>query len=134
MAFNNYYLKIGDCTFQNPAIKREGFKVNPRIVQVTEAKTLASGKISFKKLQHQPTKIVVDFPYMKPEQWRNYCKYFRGEKTGEEDMYVTMQYYDEERDGYFSGIFYHGDLEYTEAGYYNGMRMIKPPTLSLIEH
>ena len=61
MAFDGYYLKIGDCKFQSPAIKREGYKLNPRIVQVTDNKVLASGKISIKELPHKPTKITVEY-------------------------------------------------------------------------
>lgn len=135
MAFNGYYLRIGDCTFQDPPIKRGGFHVNPQIVQVTENKVLASGELVFKVLPHKPTKITADFPIMKPEQWRNYCRYFRGTATGEPEMGFTVEYYDEERDGYFSGKFYHGDLDYIEEGWFeNGTtRRMQSQTVTLTE-
>ena len=132
MAYNGYYLKIGDCTFQSPAIKREGFLVNPRIVQVTDNKVLASGKLSIKKLEHRPTTLNVTFPIMTPAQWQEYAKYFRGEKTGQDEMALTVEYFDEERNGYFTGTFYHYDLKYTET-VYNGQRMLLVDPIDLIE-
>ena len=131
--FNGYYLRIGECTFQNPAIKREGFIITPRIVQVTENKVLASGKLSVKVLEHKPTKIAITFPVMTAEQMRYYKRAFRGELTGEDEMYLTVEYYDEELDGYVTGTFYHTDLVYTPV-IYNGQRMVLIDTVSLIEY
>lgn len=133
MAFSNYYVKIGSCTFQSPALKREGYKVNPKIVQVTDNKVLASGKISIKVLPHKPTKLTLEFPVMTPEQWRVYARAFRGQLTGEDEMYLTVQYYDEESDSYKTGTFYHTDLSYTTT-IYNGKRMLLVDAISLVEH
>lgn len=133
MAFDGYYLKIGDCKFQSPAIKREGYKLNPRIVQVTDNKVLASGKISIKELPHKPTKITVEFPVMTPEQWKIYASAFRGAMTGEDEMYLTVTYFDSEVDDYRSGTFYHGDLTFTET-VYEGRRMLLVDAISLVEH
>ena len=72
--FKGYYIKIGECNFTNPAIKREGFKVLPKIVQVTEEQRVASGKLVIKVLPHRPTKIEITFPIMTPEQYRYYKK------------------------------------------------------------
>lgn len=132
MAYKGYYLKIGDCTFQSPAIKREGLIVNPRIVQVTDNKVLASGKLSIKKLEHRPMALNVTFPIMTPAQWQVYAKYLRGEMTGEDEMALTVEYFDEERDGYFTGTFYHYDLKYTPT-VYNGQRMLLVDPIDLIE-
>lgn len=131
--FNGYYLKIGNCTFQEPAIKREGFVLTPRIVQVTETKVLASGKLSLKELEHKPTKISITFPVMTVEQMRVYARAFRGELTGEDEMYLTVEYYDEEKDTYLTGTFYHTDLVYTPV-IYNKRRMVLVDTVKLIEY
>lgn len=133
MAFQGYYLKIGSCTFQSPAIKREGYKLNPRIVQVTDSKVLASGKISIKELPHKPTKITVEFPVMTPSQWAYYASAFRGALTGEDEMYLTVTYFDSEVDNYRTGTFYHGDLSFTETTY-EGQRMLLVDAISLVEH
>lgn len=133
MAFNGYYLKIGECNFQNPAIKREGFVLTPRIVQVTEEKVLASGRLSIKELEHKPTKISITFPIMTVEQMRYYKKAFRGELTGEDEMYLTAEYYDEELDAYLTTTFYHTDLVYTPI-IQNGRRMVLVDTVKLIEY
>lgn len=112
MSFNGYYIKIGNQTFQNPAIKRDGLTVNPRIVQVTETKVLASGKLVLKELPHKPTIISITFPIMTLEQARTYAAAFRGTTSGEDEMYLTVEWYDFETDTYQIGTFYHTDLKY----------------------
>jgi hypothetical protein len=131
--FKGYYLKIGECDFTTPAIKREGFKILPKLVQVTEEQRVASGKLVIKVLPHKPTKIEITFPIMTPEQYRYYKKAFRGELTNEPEMYLTVEYYDEDDDVYKTGIFYHTDISYTPV-IYGGQRMILFDTIKLIEH
>ena len=70
--FKGYYIKIGNCKFNDPAIKREGFKIFPKLVQVTNEQRVASGKLVIKVLPHKPTKIEITFPIMTPEQYRVY--------------------------------------------------------------
>lgn len=131
--FRGYYIKIGDCTFSSPAIKREGYKCTPRIVMVTDEERVASGKLIIKPLEHRPTKLSITFPVMTPEQYRYYCKAFRGKLTNEPEMYLTVEYYDDEEDAYHTGIFYHTDIKETPV-IYGGQRMIVMETISLIEH
>ena len=131
--FKGYYLKIGECNFTTPAIKREGFKILPKIVQVTDEQRVASGKLVIKVLPHKPTKIEITFPIMTPEQYRYYKKAFRGELTNEPEMYLTVEYYDEDEDEYKSGTFYHTDISYQPV-IYAGQRMIQFDTIKLIEH
>lgn len=130
--FNGYYLKIGTCTFQNPAIKREGFKILPKLVQVIDEKRTASGKLYIKPLPHKPTKIEINFPVMTPEQYRVYKQAFRGELTNEPEMELTVEYYDEDTDSYLTGTFYHTDISYKPV-YYGGQRMLELDTVKLIE-
>lgn len=131
--FRGYYVKIGDCTFSNPAMLREGYKCTPRIVMVTDEERLASGKLLIKPLSHRPSKLVMTFPVMTEEEFRYYCKAFRGKLTNEPEMYLTVEYYDEEEDAYFTGTFYHTDIVDTPV-IYGGRRMILMDTISLIEH
>lgn len=131
--FRGYYIKIGDCTFSSPAIKREGYKCTPRIVMVTDEERVASGKLIIKPLEHRPTKLSITFPVMTPEQYRYYCKAFRGKLTNEPEMYLTVEYYDDEEDVYHTGTFYHTDIKETPV-IYGGQRMIVMETISLIEH
>ena len=46
--FKGYYFRIGNCTFSNPAPLREGFKVQPKLVEVTDAGRVASGRLIIK--------------------------------------------------------------------------------------
>lgn len=134
MSFNGYFIRIGEQTFQNPAIKREGYNVNPRIVQVTDTKVLASGKLVVKELEHKPTVINIDFPIMDLAQARNYKATFRGETTNEDEMYLTVEWYDPENDNYQVGTFYHTDLKYTFKNMAHGRMMVQCDTLELHEY
>ena len=68
--FRGYYMKINGCTFQSPSIKREAWKFAPKLVQVTDAGVLASGKLNIKVLPHTRSKIWCEFPPMTPAQFR----------------------------------------------------------------
>ena len=134
MSFNGYFIKIGSQTFQNPAIKREGYNVNPRIVQVTDTKVLASGKLVVKELEHKPTVISINFPIMDLAQARVYKASFRGETTSEDEMYLTVEWYDPENDSYQTGTFYHTDLKYTFKNMAHGRMMVQCDTVELHEY
>lgn len=131
--FRGYYIRIGDCTFSSPAIKREGYKCTPKIVMVTDEERLASGKLIIKPLEHRPSKLFITFPIMTPEQYQYYCKAFRGQLTGEHEMYLTIEYYDDEVDAYRTGTFYHTDINHTPV-IYGGRRMIIMDEIRFVEH
>lgn len=123
--FRGYYFKIGDCKFNNPFPKRDGYEVQPHLVQTTESGRVASGKMIIKELPHRPTKIVVQFPIMKPAQFRTYYRAL-------DSMSLNVEYYNEASDSYETGIFYHGDLKYKPV-YLTGEEMIEFEQFSLIE-
>lgn len=131
--FKGYYIRIGDCTFQSPAIKREGYKCTPKIVQVTDEQRLASGRLIIKPLEHQPSKLYITFPIMTKPQYEYYCKAFRGKLTNEHEMYLTVEYYNDEDDTYYTGTFYHTDIEHIPVIYAH-QRMIQMSEIKLIEH
>lgn len=124
--FKGYYFKIGDCDFTSPSPKRDGFQVMPHLVQVTDAGRVASGKLIIKELPHRPTKIVVQFPVMTPEQFRKYYAVL-------DNMYLNVEYYNEDYDRYETAVMYHNDLTYKPI-IYQGQRMINFEQFSLIEH
>lgn len=134
MSFNGYYIKIGNQTFQNPAIKRDGFVANPRIVQVTDTKVLASGRLILKELEHKPTILSISFPIMTLEQARSYAAAFRGAATGQDEMYLTVEWYDIENDTYQTGTFYHTDLKYKPKNVAHGQIMVECETVDLHEY
>lgn len=124
--FKGYYLRIGDCYFNSPFPKRGGFEVQPHIVQVTDAGRVASGKLIIKELPHRPTKLVIQFPIMTPEQFRKYY-------AALDNMYLTVEYYNEDYDRYETATMYHSDLTYKPIKY-QGREMIDFQQFSLIEH
>ena len=132
MAFKGYYMKIGSCTFQNPSFSREGFKFAPNLVQVADASTVASGKLTIKVLPHKRRKIWCSFPVMTPEQFRVYWSALKGDESGE-GMYLPVEAYADTIDDYITDTYYHTDLIYTPVTY-EGRRMIKIDDFELIGH
>ena len=124
--FKGFYFRIGDCYFNSPFPKREGYEVQPHLVQVTDAGRVASGKLIIKELPHRPTKLVIQFPVMTPEQFRKYY-------AALDSMYLQVEYYNEDYDRYETATMYHSDLTYKPIKY-QGKEMIDFQQFSLIEH
>lgn len=124
--FRGYYFRIGSCYFNSPLPKRDGYEVMPHIVQTTESGRVASGKLIIKELPHRPTKIIIQFPVMTPEQFRVYYNAL-------DNMYLNVEYYNEASNSYEEAVMYHGDLKYKPV-YLMGQRMIEFEQFSLIEH
>ena len=124
--FKGYYFKIGDCNFTSPSPKRDGFEVQPHLVQVTDAGRVASGKLIIKELPHRVTKLNIQFPIMTPSQFKKYY-------LALDNMYLTVEYYNQAKDKYETAIMYHNDLIYKPIKY-RGQEMIDFQEFSLIEH
>lgn len=124
--FKGWYFRIGSCYFNSPLPKRDGFEVQPHLVQVTDAGRVASGKLIIKELPHRPTKLIIQFPVMTPEQYRTYYSVL-------DNMYLKVEYYNEDYDRYETATMYHTDLTYKPTTY-EGRRMIDFQQFSLIEH
>lgn len=125
--FRGYYVKIGNCTFTDPAIKREGLLIMPHLEQTADSGVLASGKLSIKVLPHKRTKIQMQFPVMTKEQYQRYYAVIMS------SMYLPVEYYNEGIDAYETGIFYHNDMQYKPVKY-KGQEMIEMQEIHLIEH
>lgn len=130
--FRGYYMRIGSCTFQNPSLKREGFKFAPRLIQVTDAGQVASGKLTIKVLPHVRRKIWCSFPPMTPEQFRVYCDALKLNEAGVQ-MYLTVEAFDETTNSYVTDTYYHNDIQYKPI-IYGGERMIVIDDFELIGH
>ena len=132
MAFNGYYMKIGNCTFQNPSFNREGFKYAPRLIEVADATTTADGALTIKVLPHVRKKIWCSFPPMTPAQFRVYWNALKGNEAGP-TMYLNVEVYNDAIDDYETDTVYHTDLEYIPI-IYQGERMIQIEDFELIGH
>lgn len=129
---NGYYMKIGNCTFQDPSIKRETWKFAPELVQVTDAGVLASGKLNIKVLPHARRKIWCGFPPMTPEQFRKYWDALHSDSTGK-GMYLNVEAWDETTNSYVTDVYYHNDIQYKDV-VYGGRHMIVIDDFQLIGH
>lgn len=130
--FKGYYMKCNGCTFQNPSFKREGFKFAPKLVQVADATTVASGKATMKVLPHTRSKIWCSFPPMTPEQFRIYYAALKLDEAGP-SMSLSVEVYNDGMDRYETDTYYHTDIMYTPV-IYQGMRMIQIDDFELIGH
>lgn len=130
--FKGYYMKCSGCTFQNPSFKREGFKFAPKLVQVTDAGQVASGKLTIKVLPHNRRKIWCSFPPMTPTQFRVYCDALKLDESGT-DMYLEIEAFDEMSNSYITDVYYHTDIMYKPV-IYQGRRMIVIDDFQLIGH
>lgn len=130
--FKGYYVKINGCTFQSPSIKREVFKFAPKLVQVTDAGVLASGRLNIKVLPHTRAKIWMGFPPMTPSQFRTYWEALLGDQSGV-GMYLSVEVWDESTNSYITDTFYHNDLQYKNINY-EGRRMVVMDDFQLIGH
>lgn len=125
--FRGYYVRIGDCTFTDPAPKRDGLLIQPHLVQTADSGVLASGRLEIKVLPHTRTKIQMQFPVMTEEQYRRYYSAIM------QGMYLNVEYYNQGIDQYESGTFYHNDMQYKPIKY-EGKEMIDMQEIHLIEH
>lgn len=125
--YAGYYVKIGNCTFTDPAPKRDGLLIQPHLVQTADSGVLASGKLEIKVLPHTRTKIQMQFPVMTKTQYETYYNVIMA------SMALSVEYYNEGIDDYETGTFYHNDMQYKPI-IYNGQHMIDMQEIHLIEH
>ena len=132
MAYAGYEIKCNNCTFQNPSMKREGYKFSDKLVQVADATTLANGELTIKVLPHTRKKIWLSFPPMTPAQFR---VYYTALKLGESgtDMYLSVEAYDDATDSYVTDTYYHTDIMWKPINL-GGERMIIIDDFELIGH
>ena len=130
--FKGYYVKINGCTFQSTSIKREVFKFDPKLVKLTDAGVLASGRLNIKVLPHTRAKIWMGFPPMTPSQFRTYWNALLGDQSGV-GMYLSVEVWDESTNSYITDTFYHNDLQYKNVNY-DGRRMVVMDDFQLIGH
>lgn len=131
--YKGYQMKCNGCTFQSPSFKREGFKFAPRLVQVADATTTADGALTMKVLPHDRSKIWCSFPPMTPEQFRVYYKALEMDKSGANNMRLSVEVYDDATDSYVTDTYYHTDIMYKPVTY-QGQRMIVIDDFELIGH
>ena len=130
--FKGYYMKIGDCTFQSPSIKRDTWKFAPELVLVTDSGSLASGKLNIKVLPHTRRKIWCGFPPMTPSQFRVYWDALHSDEGGK-GMYLMVEAWDETTNSYIEDVYYHNDIQYKNINY-EGRRMVVIDDFQLIGH
>lgn len=125
--FKGYYVKIGNCEFNNPGIKRDGLLIMPHLVQTQDSGVVASGRLEIKVLPHTRTKIQMSFPPMTLAQYNTYYSVIMS------SMFLTVEYWNEGIDAYETGTFYHNDMAYKPLPI-AGEHYVEMQEIHLIEH
>lgn len=113
MAFQGYYIKVGNYTIPLTFMKLESYKSAPNQRQDLDSYRDANGYLHRNVLSHTATKLEFETPYLIVRDMRSLIQNIRANYTDELARTVELTYYDEETDSYKTGTFYMpGTVEY----------------------
>jgi len=113
MAFQGYYIKVGNYTIPLTFMKVETYKSAPNQRQDLDSYRDANGYLHRNVLSHTATKLEFETPYLTFKDMRSLIQNIRANYTDELARTVELTYYDEETDSYKTGTFYMpGTVEY----------------------
>ena len=113
MAFQGYYIKVGNYTIPLTFMKLESYKSAPNQRQDLDSYRDANGYLHRNVLSHTATKLEFETPYLTFKDMRSLIQNIRANYTDELARTVELTYYDEETDSYKTGTFYMpGTVEY----------------------
>lgn len=113
MAFQGYYIRVGEYTIPLTCMRLESYKSAPNQRQDLDAYRDADGYMHRNVLAHTATKIEFETPYLWRNEMRSLIQGIRGNFTNELERRCTLTYYDDETDSYKTGTFYMpGTVEY----------------------
>lgn len=113
MAFQGYYVKVGDFTIPLLYMRLESYKSMPDQRQTLDAYRDADGYMHQNGLPHTVTKIEFETPYMVNSDMQDLIQGIRRNYINVTERRVNLTYYDDSIDDYKSGVFYlPGTIEY----------------------
>ena len=113
MAFQGYYIKVGNYTIPLTFMKLESYKSAPNQRQDLDSYRDANGYLHRNVLSHTSTKLEFETPYLTFKDMRTLIQNIRANYTDDLARTVELTYYDEETDTYKTGTFYMpGTVEY----------------------
>lgn len=131
MAFQGYFIKVGNYTIPLTFMKLESYKSAPNQRQDLDSYRDADGYLHRNVLSHTATKIEFETPYLTFKDMRTLIQNIRANYTDELARTVELTYYDEETDSYKTGTFYMpGTVEYN---WYN-KEIYAPSRIAFIEY
>lgn len=131
MAFQGYYIKVGNYTIPLTFMKLESYKSAPNQRQDLDSYRDANGYLHRNVLSHTATKLEFETPYLTFKDMRTLIQNIRANYTDELARTVEVTYYDEETDSYKTGTFYMpGTVEYN---WYN-KEIYAPSRFAFIEY
>ena len=131
MAFQGYYIKVGNYTIPLTFMKLESYKSAPNQRQDLDSYRDADGYLHRNVLSHTATKLEFETPYLTFKDMRSLIQNIRANYTDELARTVEVTYYDEETDSYKTGTFYMpGTVEYN---WYN-KEIYAPSRIAFIEY
>lgn len=131
MAFQGYYIKVGNYTIPLTFMKLESYKSAPNQRQDLDSYRDANGYLHRNVLSHTATKLEFETPYLTFKDMRTLIQNIRANYTDDLARTVELTYYDEETDSYKTGTFYMpGTVEYN---WYN-KEIYAPSRFAFIEY
>lgn len=131
MAFQGYYIKVGNYTIPLTFMKLESYKSAPNQRQDLDSYRDANGYLHRNVLSHTATKLEFETPYLTFKDMRSLIQNIRANYTDDLARTVELTYYDEETDSYKTGTFYMpGTVEYN---WYN-KEIYAPSRFAFIEY
>lgn len=131
MAFQGYFIKVGNYTIPLTFMKLESYKSAPNQRQDLDSYRDANGYLHRNVLSHTATKLEFETPYLTFKDMRTLIQNIRANYTDDLARTVELTYYDEETDSYKTGTFYMpGTVEYN---WYN-KEIYAPSRIAFIEY
>lgn len=131
MAFQGYFIKVGNYTIPLTYMKLESYTSMPDQRQDLDSYRDADGYLHRNVLPHTATKIEFETPYMRRTDMQKLIQGIRSNLTNNLARSCTVTYYDDETDSYKTGTFYMpGTLEYK---WYN-VEIYAPTRFAFIEY
>lgn len=131
MAFQGYFIKVGNYTIPLTFMKLESYTSMPDQRQDLDSYRDADGYLHRTVLSHTATKLEFETPYMRRKDMQQLIQGIRNSFTNVLARQCQVTYYDDETDSYKTGTFYMpGTIEFK---WYN-KEIYAPTRIAFIEY
>ena len=139
MAFNGYLIKVGGSSgtvLPMKHMRHESYKATPDQRLETDAKRDLTGLLHRNTVEHTATKIEIETPVITNIDLQSLLTILRSHWSNQLERKVTIQYYNEETDGYKTAECYVPDIDYTidHIDLTKNIVFYKPVRIAFIEY
>lgn len=132
--YNGYLIKVGGAILPMQYIEAQKYNITPNARQDLESFRNALGELERNVVDHMISKIEIGTLQLTNTDLGNLWGVIRSNWMNEKERKVNLEYYNPEKDGYDSGIFYIPDIQYPINRIENGVIYYDSFTLKFIEY